>query len=88
MTTTFDAIAFDRGTDPILKLLTPEQIRALVAYRGDDALRERIDELAAKNVEGKLTEVERCECEGYARANRFVATLQAAARRTAGAENR
>lgn len=79
--TAFDAIAFDRGTDPILRLLTPEQVRAVVDYRGDEALRRRIDELAAKNTEGELTEPERSEYEGYVRANKFVAVLQAKARR-------
>jgi hypothetical protein len=84
---TFDAIAFDRGTDPILRLLTPEQARAVVAYRGDDALRQRIDELAARNAEGDLSESERSEYEGYVRANTFVAILQAKARRMLSMHN-
>ena len=81
MATTFDAVAFDRGTDPILRLLTHEQARALVAYRGDDALRGRIEELAARNTEGALSESERAEYEGYVRANHFIAVLQAKARK-------
>jgi hypothetical protein len=81
MATTFDAVAFDRGTDPILNLLTPEQARALVAYRGDAALRQRIEELAARNTEGDLSEAERAEFEGYVRANHFIAVLQSKARK-------
>ena len=87
MTTTFDTIAFDRGTDPILRLLTPEQIRAVAAYRGDETLRQRIDELAAKNSAGELTEPERSEYEGYVRANKFVPILQARARRMLSANS-
>lgn len=78
---TFDTAAFDRGTDPITGLLTPEQARAFLAYRGDDALRRRIDELAVKSNEGTLSESERAEYEGYVRANKFVAVLQAKARK-------
>ena len=81
MTATFDQLAFDRATDPILQFLTTEQARALVAYRGDEALRQRIDDLAAKNSDGVLTEAERAEYEGYVRANKFVAILQAKARK-------
>jgi hypothetical protein len=52
-----------------------------VDYRGDDALRERIDELARRNTEGILTEAERSEYEGYVRANKFIAILQSKARK-------
>ena len=81
MITTPSAIAFDRGIDPILRFLTPAQIQALVEYRGDDALRLRIDDLATMNNEGRLTEQERAEYQGYVRANMFVAIFQARARR-------
>ena len=81
MATTFDATAFERGTDPILRFLTRDQARALVAYRGDDLLRERIEDLARRNTEGSLTEAERSEYEGYVRANKFIAILQSKARK-------
>ena len=81
MSATFDAVAFDRGTDPILRFLSVEQARALVAYQGDDALRQRIEHLARRTTEGELTEAERSEYEGYVRANHFVAVLQAKARK-------
>jgi hypothetical protein len=80
MATAYDT-AFDRGTDPILRFLTPQQAEALVAYRGDEALQRRIEELAAKSTEGALAEEERAEYEGYVKANKFVATLQAKARK-------
>jgi hypothetical protein len=81
MSMTFDEVAFDRGTDPILCLLTADQARALIAYRGDDGLRQRIEELAARNTEGRLSDAERSEYEGYVRANHFIAVLQAKARK-------
>lgn len=81
MATTLDAQAFDRATDPLLRFLTPDQARALVAYAGDEALRQRVEELASRNTEGLLTEAERSEYEGYVRANKFIAVLQAKARK-------
>jgi hypothetical protein len=81
MTHTFDAAAFERGTDPILRFFTVEQAREIVNYKGDAKLRRRIDELACKSNEGELTDAERAEYEGYVRANKFIALLQAKARK-------
>ena len=81
MATTHDTAAFDRAVDPVIGFFTREQAQALVAYRGDDSLRNRIDELAAVNTEDTLTDAERAEYEGYVRANKFVATLQAKAQK-------
>src|SRR5688572_29015512 len=81
MSTTFDALAFERGTDPLLRFLTLETARALVAFRGDVALRQRIEDLAQRNTEWDLTEAERLEYEGYVRGNYFVAVVQAKARK-------
>jgi hypothetical protein len=49
--------------------------------RGDDSLKARIEELATKNTEGELTDSERAEYEGYVRANKSLAILQAQAKR-------
>ena len=76
-----DISAFDRGTEPILDILTPDQARRIVDWPGDEALTGRIEELAGKANEGELTEAERSEYEGYIRANDFVAVLQSQARR-------
>jgi hypothetical protein len=81
MSVTFDTLAFDRVTDPILGFFNDEQARALVAYRGDEALSARIEELANKNTEGELTDSERAEYEGYVQANKFIAILQAKAKK-------
>jgi hypothetical protein len=81
MTITFDVAAFERGTDPILDILTVEQAKTLAAYSADEDLRARIDELATRNTEGMLTDEERAEYEGYVRANNFMSILQAKARK-------
>jgi hypothetical protein len=81
MATTFDSAAFDRGTDPILQFLSVDRAAELVAYRGDESIRARIEELASKSTEGQLSEEERAEYEGYVQANNFIATLQAKARK-------
>ena len=79
--TLFDTDAFDRATDGLLQFFTREQAQAIVQYRSDEALQARIEEFAEKSTEGGLTEAERAEYEGYVRANKFVATLQAKARK-------
>ncbi len=81
MTVTFDTAAFERGRDPILQFFTVKQAREIVNYKGDAKLRRRIEELAAKSNEGQLTDAQRAEYEGYLRANKFVALLQAKARK-------
>ncbi len=81
MAATFDTAAFDRETDAVMQFFTAEQARALVAYRGDEAIQARIEDLASKNTEGELTDQERAEYEGYVKANKFVAMLQAKARK-------
>lgn len=81
MASSIDSSAFDRGTDPILQFFTVDQARGIVQYRGDAELQQRIETLAGKANEGELTESERAEYEGYVRANKFVAILQAKARK-------
>jgi hypothetical protein len=79
--TTIDNAAFERATDPILQFFTPEQAKALAAYRGEPALSDEIELLAQKCNEGQLTDAERARYEGYVRANKFIAILQAKARK-------
>lgn len=76
-----DSAAFDRGTDPLLQILTPEQAEQIVAWQTDESLQDRIAELAAKANDGELSAEEQAEYEGYIQANDFVALLQAKARR-------
>jgi len=81
MSATIDAKAFNRGTDQILQFLTEDQARRIVEYRGDAILQQRIEELAALANEGRLSAAEQAEYEGYVRANKFVAILQARVRK-------
>jgi hypothetical protein len=73
--------AFQRGVHPLLQLLLPGREDAVLAVQSDQPLRERIDELAAKNTEGSLTTEERDEYAGYVRANKFVAVLRREAKK-------
>ena len=81
MTASIDSDAFDRGTDPILQFFTVDQAKGIVQYRGNPEMHDRIEHLAAKANEGELTPQEQAEYEGYVRANKFMAILQAKARK-------
>ena len=76
-----DTAAFDRATEPVLRILSREQALKIIDFHGDETLQQRIEELARKANEGELTEEERAEYQGYAQANKFIAVLQAKARR-------
>ncbi len=73
--------AFDRGVRPLMQIVLPEKAEAVIGFRADPELQQRIEELAEKSTEGRLTEAERSEYAGYVRANKFVAILQQHARR-------
>jgi hypothetical protein len=71
----------------MLLLVLPDKVQAVLGFRPAPELQERIDELAGKSTEGQLTDAERAEYEGYARANKFVAILQRQARHLLDAGN-
>lgn len=81
MSTILNSTAFNRGVDPVLRLFPEELARNIVRYRGDAALQNRIEELAERSNEGELSVDEQAEYEGYVQANKFVAILQAKARK-------
>ena len=81
MTSLIDAAAFDRATEPVLRILSRDQAIQIIDFHGDEDLQRRIEELAEKANEGELTDDERAEYQGYAQANKFIAVLQAKARR-------
>jgi hypothetical protein len=76
MATTSESLAFDRGVRPMLEIVLPEKADAVIGFRADPELQARIEELAQKSTEGKLTEDERGEYAGYVRANKFIAILK------------
>ncbi len=81
MSATNDATAFDRATEPVLRILTRDQVSSIVNFHADEELQRRIETLSEKANEGDLSPGEEAELEGYAQANRFVAILQSRARR-------
>lgn len=86
MATTSESLAFDRGVRPVMEIVLPEKADAIIGFRGDAELQSRIEELAQKSTEGKLTEDERAEYAGYVRANKFVAILKRQAQHLADAQ--
>lgn len=77
---TLDAPVLNRLLDPLGDILTPEVARKLIKLRFDSKTQARIDKLASKCNEGKLSEPERREYETYVRTIDFIAILQAKAR--------
>lgn len=80
MTKTAEMMAFGRGVRPVAEIVFPEKASAVLGFRPAPELLERIEELAGKSSEGRLTQTEREEYEGYVRANKFIAILKRLAR--------
>lgn len=76
-----NSATLDRLVEPIVRTLTPEVAKAIVALRADPELQARMEELAEKRNEGKLTPEERDEYETNIRFGNFIAIIQAKARR-------
>ena len=70
----------DRVLDPFTRCLTPEVARRIADLRADAATQTRIDELADKANEGRLTDAERAEYDAYRSVFHFVTILQTKAR--------
>lgn len=87
MPATPEAVAFERGVRPIMKIVLPEKAQAVLRFRPPAKLKARIEELAEKSTEGRLTSSEKAEYAGYVRANKFVAILQRQARQLASAKS-
>jgi hypothetical protein len=75
-----DAPVLDRILDPLGRLLTPDVARNLVKLQFDPKAQTRIDKLARRCNEGRLSDKERREYETYVYAIDFIAILQAKAR--------
>jgi hypothetical protein len=72
--------ALDRLFEPIGNAMTPDLAGELVALRAPSDVQARIDELADKCNEGRLTAEEREEYEGLVLAIHMIGLLQAKAR--------
>jgi hypothetical protein len=75
------ATTLDRLVEPLVRTFTPEVARALLQLRADPELQARMDELAEKCNEGRLTAEERDEYQTSIRFANYLAILQAKARR-------
>ena len=74
------AIHLDRLLEPLVGCLTAEVAAKVADLRADDAMQERIDYLAERANEGRLTDREREEYAGYLHAIDVIAVLQTKAR--------
>lgn len=67
--------------EPVSRSLGPETARALADLRVGKRMQARVDKLAEKCGEGKLTPSERAEYEAYVQASTVIGILQAKARK-------
>ena len=74
------AIHLDRLLEPLAGCLTADVAAKVADLRADDAMQERIDYLAERANEGRLTDREREEYAGYLHAIDVIAVLQTKAR--------
>ena len=71
----------DEMLDPISRCFGLETARALAGFQVDEKIQSRVDELAEKCGEGRLTAEERAEYEACIQASTLIGILQAKARR-------
>ena len=71
----------DEMLEPVSRCFGVETARALVALHVDQRTRARVEALAEKCDEGRLTADERREYEAYIQASTLIGILQAKARR-------
>src|SRR5438309_5383106 len=67
----------DRLVEPVVRTFTPEVAKALVRLRADPELQARMDELAEKCNEGRMTAEDREEYETSVRFANYLAIIQA-----------
>lgn len=74
--------------DPVGHCLTPAVASRIASLRADSRTQHRLDELAEKNVEGRLSRRDEAEYEAYVEALDVIAILQAKARKSLKAARR
>lgn len=70
----------DRLVTPLGACLTPESARRLLALKADSTVQTRVDHLAGRHNEGRLTPDEEAEYRQYVSYGTFVAVLKSKAR--------
>jgi len=78
----------DEMLDPVGECLTPEVAARIAGLRADRRVQDRLDELAEKNAEGKLSQAEEAEYAAYIESLDVIAIFQAVARKTLKAAGR
>ncbi len=84
MPTAPEIAAFNQGIHAVIKIVLAENAQAVIGYHVDQKLQARIEELACKSTDNRLTTKEKAEYSGYVRANKFVAVLRRQARQFVG----
>jgi hypothetical protein len=75
-----DTLVLDRLFDPLARSLTPDAARVISTFRADAETEARIDELAQKCNEGRLSPEEQHEYRAFVEAIDIIAILQDKAR--------
>jgi len=88
MATTADHRIIAKVLEPVGQCLTPAVAARIAGLRAGSRTRHRVDKLAAKNSEGKLTAKEEAEYGAYVEAFDVIAILQAKARKALKAAGR
>ncbi len=70
----------DRLLSPLGECLAPESARRVLALKADGELQGRVDDLAARHSEGKLSPEEQAEYGRYVSFSTFLAILKSKAR--------
>ena len=77
---TVETSYLDRLLEPVTQCFTPEVAERLIALRPDPTIQAKIEELAEKANEGRLSDAERADYEEYIKAVDLIAVLQFRAR--------
>jgi hypothetical protein len=75
-----DFSSLEKLLRPLRRELSLELADALLRLQADEEMQARYDELATKNTDGSLTQVERAELESLVGANSILTLLKAEAR--------
>lgn len=80
MLTVNDTRILDQLLDPIGRCLTPAVARSVLALHAPESVQVRIEELAERCTEGRLTAEEQSEYDAYLWSGSLISILQAKAR--------
>lgn len=82
-----DTAVLERLVAPLGECLTPESARRLLALKPDPEVQQRVDDMATRHTEGRLTHQEQAEYGRYVSYATFIAILKSKARQLLAAPN-